>query len=369
MKTFKRWIPLAATGLLLAACGTDEEETVEPGTEEEQPEEAPELEQETDETDEETEDADVSQDVAAWLPPLENTQYIYEGDGSEYAGFDVVSQYAEEDAWQTVEHTSGTSLVTVYEYSEEEVRRVYSREETYFRENFIDSDMRNEEEEILIQAPIEEGHSWESPNGDVYEITGVNVPVETASGSYNAIEVSRSTSEDGEAYMIRYYAENIGLVEQVTVTEEEVVSSLAEIQEDQEEVIPLMVYTVDDQAMGLDAVETELTLPTNEEPNDALAEALTQAEGSALPEGLTINDLSLNGEVAEVDFSEELSDLQAGSGAEALIIQGLVNTIGEYYHTDEVLVTVDGEPYSSGHVELQEGETFPVDPGIVNDVE
>ena len=70
--------------------------------------------------------------------------------------------------------------------------------------------------------------------------------------------------------------------------------------------------------------------------------------------------------MVHVDFSTDLSAMNAGSGIEAMTLQGIVNTIGDYYHVDEVLLTLDNEPYESGHILLNEGETWPVDYGNVN---
>ncbi|MDZ7835142.1 MAG: hypothetical protein U5K84_07120 [Alkalibacterium sp.] len=81
-----------------------------------------------------------------------------------------------------VESTGGMTIVTIYAYSEEEVRETSSNvPETYFREDFFDTELSSQAEdfEVILQLPIEEGHSWESPSGSTSEITSVDVEKET----------------------------------------------------------------------------------------------------------------------------------------------------------------------------------------------
>jgi spore germination protein GerM len=121
--------------------------------------------------------------------------------------------------------------------------------------------------------------------------------------------------------------------------------------------------------MEIESHDSELELSTNETPREALADALSGNVPEyetifLLPEGTEINHLFYDSEagVVNVDFSEELiTDLQAGSGTESLVLQSIVNTIGSYYGADEVLLTVEGQPYESGHMAMSEGETWPVD--------
>lgn len=382
----KRFIVLSFSGLLLSACGNSEadsnddppldegtETTEEPEENEETPSE--EVDDEDENDDEENESA-VSQNVADWFPALENVHYIYEGEGSQYAPFEVIPQYTEDNAWQTLQVTTGTSLAMVYEYTEDEVRLVHSREEVYYREDYINPwnpAYRDEEMDIILQAPIEEGHSWESPIGAEYEITGVDIEVDTPSGVYNAIEITRVS---GGSETLRYYAEGVGLIQQVSPTDldpsHEIISVLAEINEDIPETIPMIFYTLDSDAMGIDQIEGELVLYTNDVPRVVIADALRGGvpeleESPLLPEGVEINHLYLDGTVANVDFTEELiTELQAGAGIEAMILQSIVNTIGDYYNVDEVHLTVENEPYTSGHISHEEGQILPVDYSNVN---
>lgn len=69
-----------------------------------------------------------------------------------------------------------------------------------------------------------------------------------------------------------------------------------------------------------------------------------------------------------VDFSRDLvEEMNAGSGTEMLILQAIVNTIGEYYGVEEVVLTVEGNPYESGHILMEEDQAFEVDHSQVNE--
>ncbi|MFZ1393331.1 MAG: hypothetical protein WAS22_01095, partial [Trichococcus flocculiformis] len=64
---------------------------------------------------------------------------------------------------------------------------------------------------------------------------------------------------------------------------------------------------------------------------------------------------------------EFVSEMNAGTSAESLILQGVVNTIGEYYGVQEVYLTVAGNSYESGHILMAEGAYFTVDYTEVNE--
>jgi hypothetical protein len=58
-----------------------------------------------------------------------------------------------------------------------------------------------------------------------------------------------------------------------------------------------------------------------------------------------------------------VNEMNAGAGYEALILQSVANTFGQYYGVDRVLLTIDAELYESGHIALKKGEYLKVDLG------
>jgi len=394
-KTSKLLSALLVSSVLLSGCGwfgdpeTDTEET---DTEEEMPSdengtsdqketegdttEETDSEEDSEENSEEDEQDEVDQDLTVWFPKVEDTLLDFEGEGNEFAPFTRYPQFVKDDTIQMVDSTGGTDVVTIYEYTEDEVREIFVRPETYFREDFQDTGLESEQEdfEIILQLPLEEGHSWESPSGTTSEITEVAVDKELDFGSVTALEVTRTAENGSET--VEYFAEDIGLVERVFRGEGEgsdVRSTLRSRSEDTPEEFPLTVYSVDDQAMGLDSTSVTMELYTNEPARLALAEILRgQAPDTetaqVIAESTEINFMYLRQDgVVHADFSVDLADMNAGSGVEAMILQGIVNTIGGYYNVEEVLLTLDNEPYESGHILLEEGETLSVDHSNVNE--
>lgn len=388
MGNFKqlRYISLVfSTGLILSGCGGDtteepdpetpDDEVTAPGLDEDndQGEETPDDES-NGEVEDDDEDSAVSQDLETWFPKIEDTLLEFEGDGIEYASFSRYPQFAHDGTYQLVESTSGTDVVTVYEYTNEEVREVFVRPETYFRDDFVDTGLSSnqDEHEILLQLPIEVGHSWESPTGSLSEITDADFEIDTEFGTYDAIEITR-TIEDNE--IIYYYADGIGLVERISNPgddETEITSTLVTQAENQPEELPLTIFSLDDQGERLIASTVTLELFTNDPVRLALEDVLKgeapDTESAAMiTDGVDINYMYLGDDgIAYADFSVDLiEEMNAGSGIESLIIQGIVNTIGGYYTVDEVLLTVDGEPYASGHLEMSDGDTWSVDHSAV----
>src|SRR5699024_4100368 len=206
------------------------------------------------------------------------------------------------------------------------------RPETYFRDNFteIGSFPDQREEEVILKTPIQVGNSWNS-NGNDYEITAVDYEIEVPAGTYPTIEVT-ITMDD--MMIKRYYAEDVGLVSEISETEGMTVeSNLETIETQTPEVLPLTVYVPDAQAMGMDRVEAELTLNTNDPARVAITQLLSgqvepYKEINILSEGTEINYLFLNDEnIVEVDMTSAFEKNMAGSTGELFAIYTLVNTL------------------------------------------
>lgn len=383
--SWKKASVLFIAGMVLSACGTDntidepldEEEVVAPDVDENVTDDET-NDDDTNDSDEDTngETDQVSQDIETWFPRLENTLLEYEGEGMEYSSFTRYPQFAHDDTLQMLESTGGTDVAIIYEYTENQIEEVFIRPETYFREDFVDTGLESEHSgfNIILQAPIEVGHSWESPNGTTSEITEVGIEMDTPMGSVEAIGVT-TIFEDG--IEVSYYGEGIGLIQREMVQgddeETKVTSRLTAFEDNKAEEIPLTVYGVDDQALGINAVPVTMSLMTNDPARLTLASLMRgespETEGLyLLTEGVEINYMYLGHDgIVHVDFSSELvNEMNAGSGTEGLLLQSIANTIGGYYGVQEIALTVDGGSYESGHILLEEGDTLTVDHSNVN---
>lgn len=301
-------------------------------------------------------------------------RYEFVGEGNEFASYWMYPQYVTDTHIQFAMNNGGTQTVRVYEYTENEIREVFVRNETYFRENFLErlDQLESEQpEEIILQGPLEVGHSWESPSGSVSEITDLRAPVDIPFGSFEAVEVT-TTRDDTTTR--QYFVHEIGLIKsEFENADGSIVTSELERTIEEPETQTIQVYYPDDQALGLDTSQMELTFQTNDVTREVLASALKDipdyAGDGLIGPNVTINYLYLNedGRVY-VDFSRDLvEEMNAGSGTEMLILQAIVNTIGEYYGVEEVVLTVEGNPYESGHILMEEGQAFQVDHSQVNE--
>lgn len=378
-KKFNIWLSFISLSLVLAGCGLFSENESSTETETETPtgqvtEEEPEAPKTSGEMEaQEPAEAAVNQELTAWMPRLENVSYAYEGTGIEYSSYTWTPQFNQEDYYQIVRDNSGTVMAEVYEYRDDQIVRTFSRPETYFRDNFteIGSFEENLKEEIVLQAPIEVGTSWSNLENE-NEITAVAHEITVPAGTYETIEVTSTTDT---STIRRYYAENVGLVSEVTETEGMTIeSNLESVAIETPETIPLTVYVPDEQAMGMNTVDAELTLETNDPARIAITELLTGQNPSfeainILPEGTEINYLFLNDHnIVEVDVSSEFEDnMKAGTTGEQFLVYNLVNTLSDYYGSQEILLTVDGEPFTGTHMgTLPEGETLQYNEAMVN---
>ena len=84
--------------------------------------------------------------------------------------------------------------------------------------------------------------------------------------------------------------------------------------------------------------------------------------GRLISPNTTIKSLYLNKDnMVYLDFSKEFTkEMNAGSGYESQILQCITNTLGDYYMVKKVYITVEGKPYSSGHILMKKGEAFIV---------
>lgn len=313
--------------------------------------------------------------IEAYYPFSASVFTKYLGEGNEYASFTVYPQYIEGNRMQITSNNGGTQVVTVLELADGELREVFTRPETYFRENMLEKTASGDaanQLDILLKEPLEVGNSWVNASGVPSEITNLTAQIETPMGNFEALEVTTtyeaSTTKD-------YYVKDMGLMKRVTDLGDDMVvsSSLEARNEDVPETQQLRVFYPDSELMGLNATSIALSYTTNDITRTILAEALKNVPdapgGSLIGPNVSINSLSLSDDGrVYVDFSQEfVSEMNAGTSAESLILQGVVNTIGEYYGVQEVYLTVAGNPYESGHILMAEGAYFTVDYTEVNE--
>ncbi|WP_228201978.1 GerMN domain-containing protein [Clostridium prolinivorans] len=291
-----------------------------------------------------------------------NTLYTYEGKGNEYASFTVWVDYIKNDKIQLRKNNGGTEIANVIEYKNGELKLVYSKEETYYREDFTSK--KPNTDEILLKEPIVKGTSWNVSNDRKRYISNIDIDVDTPLGTFKAVEV---TTEGKDFKDIDYYVPQKGLVKSLYTSKDmEVTSSLKKIQNNASLVQTVKFYypNIDDDKLYY--IDKNLTFKTNDITKFAFEKAFKESPNASLGKPLSpnakINSLYLNNDTVYVDFNKNfITEMNAGSGYESLILQSIVNTLGGYYGVDKVYITIENKPYSSGHIEMKKGEVFKVD--------
>lgn len=299
----------------------------------------------------------------------ENTKYVYEGQGNEYASYIVFIDYKSGNRVQIRSNNGGTEMVKVFDYSDGELRMLLSRGESYFRENLSQAPSSNVE--IILKEPLEVGTNWTLADGRKRSISNLKVDVTTPTGTYKTLEVLTEGKDDK---ILDYYAPNIGLVKSVfTSNGTEVTSTLSKLETNTPFIQTVRFYYPNSNVDKLNFVNKQLSFKTND-----ITRIIFENAYKDLPKGDAVKVLGSNVRIksmylnidnrAYIDFSKELlSDMNAGSSYESLILQSITNTVGAYYGVDKVYLTVEGNPYVSGHIEMKKGEFFTVN--LTNSVE
>lgn len=301
--------------------------------------------------------------IKDYYPIKANTQYIYEGTGNEFASYSLWTDYIKDNKVQLRMKNSGTVTSKVIENSNNELKLIFEKEETYYREDFTGKD--SNKEEILLKEPLVKGTKWILSNNEIRSISNVNIEVTTPSGSYKALEVTTK----GQNYeRIDYYVLNIGLVKSIYKSNRtEIVSSLKEIRNNETLKTDITFYYPDGKNEKLVPIKKNISFQTNDITKMALEKEFKIVEKEdqlkLLGPNVKINSLYLNKDgMVYVDFTKNfVSELNVGASYEQMVLQAITNTLGEYYGVNKVYITLEGKPYSSGHIILSKGEAFTVD--------
>lgn len=301
-----------------------------------------------------------SDKISDYYPFTQNVTMKYEGTGSEYASYTAFPDFISDDK-STIQirvNNGGTETVSVLKNKEGQLTKVYGVAETYYKENLTDE--KSNANEIILKEPLTKGTKWTLTDGSVREITGVDVSVNTPSGDYKTLEVT--TTADGDTTQMDYYAKGVGLVKAVSILgEDQIVSALQETSTGPgyDFTLKLFNFKVTDTDVVSISEDSPVTLKTNETVLPFLSDSFKRL-------GLMSSDTTLNSlwiepgsSMATIDFSKEfVTKMNAGTTKETGVLDSVVNTVGYYFQVQKVILTIDGQPYSSGHILMKEGEAM-----------
>lgn len=305
--------------------------------------------------------------ISDYYPFTENVTMVYEGQGNEYASYTTYVDYINEDRIQIRTNNGGTEYATVIQNSEGTLAQVYSVNEMYYKADLTDKS--DSSKEVLLQEPLEVGTKWSLSDGRDREITSFNMAIKTPYDEFEALEVT--TTKDGTVVEKQYYALDIGLVKSIFIVEgEEISSSLKDLitGAGYEFTVRSFNFNVTDTDIESTFEDKTVTLKTGEGIKDFISTEFL--EGGLMSENTVLNRMWIDpgSDVANVDFSKEfVTEMNAGTTKESGVLMSVANTIGYYYQVQKVIITLDGEPYSSGHILMKEGEAF--DTTYQNDLE
>lgn len=307
-----------------------------------------------------------------YYPVMENTRYYYKGDGNEFAEYSSFIDYTLNDRFQTRVDNPGTSMARIYELKDGVLKVLLNKGESYAREDYLRNPGLAGElsEDILIQEPLEKGNSWTLANGNKREITGIDVKVTVPYGGYEAIEV---TTTDTNGITKDYYAKDIGLVQSKFIAgTDEISSSLEKIEKDTPYKAQVNFYFPHLDQDKYYYVTKDVEFRTNDITRQVLEtyykDSYTNSMkslgiGNVLTANTKIRSLYLDKfDTVHIDFSGAfITEMSAGAYYETMLLTSLVNTFGSYYGRDKVILTIDGNNYSSGHIYLEKGEFLKPD--------
>lgn len=300
--------------------------------------------------------------VEDFVPFNKDTLYIYEGIGNEYAEQKAYIEFIEDNKVQVKMINPGTNTIRILEYKDGELREDYTESEFYHIENKLN--VEGNSGSILLKEPLQLGNSWETLDGNIRSITGLNVKLDLPYEKLNTIEV---TTELGNGIVqLDYYSVGLGHVASIYKDGEYEVKTLLEkiIKGPLEENIRFY-YPLED-GTGSVYKDKKIKFSTNDKIENILAEGFKNPENKTLinilSDDATINSLKLDktNNIVRVDLNQNFlkENEKFGSTLEYDIIQNLVNTLGKYYEVDKVSITIDGKEYSSGHLLLEPDDYF-----------
>ena len=307
--------------------------------------------------------------LADYFPFTPDVHMVYLGTGMEYAGFNAWTDFAGSNTVQQRTNNGGTESVSVYTIDGGALKKVFQQGETYYVYDFTGMDTM---EEVLIMEPIAVGTTWTLDGGEERAITKTNAAVTVPYGSYTGV-LEVTTTYD-ESVTTDYYAPGVGLIKRVFTMETDpanpVTSELETVEASTPYTTMVRSYYPDFNNSQLVYINQDVPFDTNDDVASKFEDIFKNVPtGSGLTPVMSADAMlgSLTFDTASgivtADVSREfITGMVAGAQLEGMILESLANTLGRYFQTDKVQVTVDGGPYESGHFLFNPGDILPYDP-------
>ena len=126
------------------------------------------------------------------------------------------------------------------------------------------------------------------------------------------------------------------------------------------------IYYPDEKQEKLITRDIDLDLKSDDKDEKILDEL---KKSKVIKSDTEIKNINLENESAQdenkilcIDFKNEFINLdEVGAESENLILKSILKTFAEVYDVKKIRITVNGENYESGHIEMEDGDYFDVE--------
>lgn len=304
--------------------------------------------------------------IYEYFPFRENVLYEYKGEGNALASYQIYNTYINGNRLQrrlSPEVEDYNRQTEIFEVKDGELRLINGDTFYYRYEN--QTAYPPEKDMLLLKEPLMLGSKWAISGNDTGEVTGVDVDIETPSGSYKALEV---TSVFATGYTQKdYYVKNIGLVQTTYSTQSNtpITSTLAKYTENTSVTCGYNIFYPIPGTDEISIQESESELWTNYDLNETVNSILYKAS----PDG-AYKPLLSKGKITDINFATNTSAIllnfdnevyEQGYVSEAEENSNLYSiaiTVGKLLGVQQVFLQVEGKPYSGLYVKLDEDDAF-----------
>jgi hypothetical protein len=306
--------------------------------------------------------------VEDYFPFSGNIHKTFEGKGNEYAQFQTFVDYLTEDVIQIRNSNPGTESVSIYQIHQEGLKRVFFQGETY---NVFDYTNFRNQNEYIIKYPLTIGNSWSNDDGSIDTITALDKEIDLPYGILTALEITNQSEFSTVKY---YYAKGLGHVKTSFTSQDAqnytVTSELKNVEKGAPFAKVLTIYFPNFEKNEILFINRTILMNTNTKIENVL-----QDEFKNVPPNSNLTPLlspqakilsiayDIENRVVTIDFSKELTEnMNAGASLESMILKSIATTIGHYFQTEKVSITIEGDSYESGHIKLDQGEYIQFSP-------
>lgn len=128
----------------------------------------------------------------------------------------------------------------------------------------------------------------------------------------------------------------------------------------------IKIYYPDEKQEKLVTRDIDLDLKSDDK-NEKILDELKKNE--VIKSDTEIKNINLENESDQdknkilcIDFKDEFINLnEVGAESENLILKSILKTFAEAYDVKKIRLTIDGENYESGHIEMENGDYFNVE--------